>query len=164
MRTRLRRHFTLVTAVVVAAAALSVGATDADEETDSEGAGNLSKPILEQCEQSESLPEYKMEWMTDGRTDGFKFVTLFRSVYNLSCSCCVLQEFATRSGTARGTFSRGSTPRLATPPPRGSRRGTSAGGTAWTPSLWVRLPKLNFTTFTYPLRSVAAFLLYRLPL
>ena len=56
MRTRFRRHFTLVTAVVVAAAALSVGATDvdADEETDSDGAGKLSKPILEQCEQSES--------------------------------------------------------------------------------------------------------------
>ena len=68
MRARFRRHFTLVTAVVVvAAAALSVGATDAEEETDSEGAGNLSKPILEQCEQSESLPEYKMEWMADGR-------------------------------------------------------------------------------------------------
>ena len=121
-----RRHFTLVAAVVVASSAvMMVKATgeDGEGETDPMDAdGTLSKPILEQCEQSESP--------TNGERIHFLFVYVR----------FILQEFATRSGTALGTFSRGSTPRLATPPPPGFRRGMFAGGTAWTPSLWVRLP------------------------
>ena len=64
-----------------------------------------------------------------------------------------LQEFDTRSGTALPTSSRGSTRRPATPPPLGSRRGTSAGGTAWTPCHWVRL---NFPSFLSECSRIAS--------